>query len=181
MVDPTAAYLDRLTQAVRGLPTDVAEGVVSGVREELSGLSGTAATERMAELGDPEFIAASAREELPTAPPSRESPRYSVVTVLLLAFGGLVVPFAGWVAGVVLLWASRVWTRRDKLIGTLTAPAIAILGVVVCVVVGAGIPFNGGGFSALASGVIVAIPIAPLVVTPYLLIRARRLRAKPRP
>ena len=31
----------------------------------------------------------------------------------------LVIPFLGWVAGVVLVWVSRRWTTRDKLIGTL--------------------------------------------------------------
>lgn len=181
MVDTTAAYLNDLARAARDLPRDVAESMVSGVREELTGLSDSAARERMGELGDPEFIAASARAELPLAAPTAESSRYSLVTVLLLAFGGVVVPLVGWVAGVVLLMASRVWTRRDKLIGALAAPTVAILGVIVCVVVGTGIPFNGGGFSALASGVIVAIPIAPLITTPYLLLRARRLRARSQP
>jgi hypothetical protein len=31
----------------------------------------------------------------------------------------LVIPFLGWVVGVVLVWLSRLWTTRDKLIGTL--------------------------------------------------------------
>lgn len=38
----------------------------------------------------------------------------------------LVVPFVGWVAGVVLLWGSRLWTTRDKLIGTLGAMSWAL-------------------------------------------------------
>src|SRR5439155_820822 len=38
----------------------------------------------------------------------------------------------GWLAGVVLLWSSSLWTRRDKLIGTLVIPgglAAGLLGV----------------------------------------------------
>jgi len=42
--------------------------------------------------------------------------------VLLLLIGGIVIPLFGWVAGVVLLWASPVWTVREKLAGTLLVP-----------------------------------------------------------
>lgn len=41
--------------------------------------------------------------------------------IVLLLLGGFVF-FAGWVVGVVLLWSSNVWSRRDKLIGTLVIP-----------------------------------------------------------
>ena len=40
----------------------------------------------------------------------------------------LVIPFAGWVVGVVLIWLSRLWTTRDKLIGTLGGSAGCSLG-----------------------------------------------------
>jgi hypothetical protein len=29
-----------------------------------------------------------------------------------------VIPFLGWVLGAVLIWLSRLWTTRDKLVGT---------------------------------------------------------------
>ncbi|MET4705560.1 hypothetical protein [Frigoribacterium sp. UYMn621] len=64
----------------------------------------------------------------PSATPRLGPPRasekrwYVVVTTVLLEFGGLVVPLAGWVAGIMLLWASPLWTRREKMIAT-TAPA----------------------------------------------------------
>ena len=35
------------------------------------------------------------------------------------------IPFLGWVVGVVLLWISRLWTTRDKLIGTLGGLSMA--------------------------------------------------------
>jgi hypothetical protein len=34
----------------------------------------------------------------------------------------VVIPIIGWVLGVMLLWASRFWTTREKVIGTLLVP-----------------------------------------------------------
>jgi len=67
-------------------------------------------------LGDPAEIAAEARERFGVQrPPARPAtPWLEVVAIVLL-----VIPFAGWVIGVVLVWLSRLWTTRDKLIGTL--------------------------------------------------------------
>jgi hypothetical protein len=45
----------------------------------------------------------------------------AVALVLLLA-GGVVIPVAGWLAGVVLLWASPSWNRGRKALGTLVVP-----------------------------------------------------------
>ena len=36
----------------------------------------------------------------------------------MIALVLLVIPFLGWVVGVVLVWVSRLWTARDKLIGS---------------------------------------------------------------
>ena len=35
---------------------------------------------------------------------------------------GSVVSWVGWLGGVLLLWTSDRWTRRDKLVGTLVLP-----------------------------------------------------------
>ncbi|KJF15561.1 hypothetical protein [Acidithrix ferrooxidans] len=43
------------------------------------------------------------------------------VSVALLLLGGFVVGL-GWFAGLILLWSSRVWTRKQKLVGTLVLP-----------------------------------------------------------
>lgn len=40
----------------------------------------------------------------------------------LLLVGGFVIPAAGWMLGVALLWISRAWTVREKLVGTLVLP-----------------------------------------------------------
>ena len=107
-----------------------------------------------------------------TAPSTSDQSGYSVLAAVLIAFG--------WPLGVVLLWASRTWMRRDKVIGTAVLPGLAIVAVAVFVLVGSGIPFGNGGFSALASGSMVALVVAPVITTPYLLVRARRLRARAR-
>ena len=44
------------------------------------------------------------------------------LAVALLPFGGLVVPLFGWMLGVWLLWQSRVWSVKEKLVGTLVVP-----------------------------------------------------------
>jgi hypothetical protein len=41
--------------------------------------------------------------------------------VILLPLGGFAFG-VGWLVGLILLWSSRLWTTRDKLIGTLVIP-----------------------------------------------------------
>ena len=48
-----------------------------------------------------------------------------MITLLLI---GAFLAVVGWVVGVVLLWRSRVWTLRDKLIGTLLWPGGLVTG-----------------------------------------------------
>jgi len=66
-------------------------------------------------LGDPSEIAAEARERfgVPRPTPGR-TPWLEVIAIVLL-----VIPFLGWVLGVVLVWLSRIWSTRDKLAGAL--------------------------------------------------------------
>jgi hypothetical protein len=45
-----------------------------------------------------------------------------LLAVILLVAGAVAVPVAGWAAGVVLLWASPTWSRREKLVGTAVVP-----------------------------------------------------------
>jgi hypothetical protein len=49
----------------------------------------------------------------------RGPPRW--VAVILLPLGGFALGI-GWLVGLILLWSSRGWTTRDKLIGTLIIP-----------------------------------------------------------
>jgi hypothetical protein len=45
----------------------------------------------------------------------------------MLSIGGVIVPVLGWVVGVVLLWGSDLWSRREKLLGTLVVPSGLLL------------------------------------------------------
>ena len=53
--------------------------------------------------------------------------RGEVAALWLLLIGGIVLPVLGWIIGVVILWASERWTRREKLIGTLVVPGGLLL------------------------------------------------------
>jgi uncharacterized Tic20 family protein len=89
-----------------------------------------------------------------------------------------------WVLGVVLLWRSRAWTTRDKLIGTLVVPgglAYIIYVVVDAVLVltddcepeGCSVGIYVDPLSAVA---LVAMTILPLATAIYLAIRADATR-----
>lgn len=51
----------------------------------------------------------------------------SYLTVALLTVGGIVLPLAGWVAGVVLLLVSRGWRRWEKVIGAVVVPSATLV------------------------------------------------------
>jgi hypothetical protein len=75
-------------------------------------------------IGDPDEIVAEARaarlDPHPATPGSRE-----VWTLVLLGAGGIFLPLVGWIVGVFLLWGSPVWSRKEKLIGTLATVGLA--------------------------------------------------------
>jgi hypothetical protein len=115
-------YLTELDELLIDVDPAIRDGLVSGIREELAGMNDADAAERLRVLGDPAFVAASARAELPrsTTALRRVDPAwYSVTTILLLTVGGYVVPGIGWLVGIVMLWASRTWTVPQKVVGTL--------------------------------------------------------------
>lgn len=69
------------------------------------------------------------------------------IVVFLLPLGGFVVPVLGWLVGAGLLWCSRVWTTREKLIGTLVVPGgLGSLPLVALLASTQG-ACSGGGFS----------------------------------
>ena len=72
-------------------------------------------------LGPPEEIVEAA--EPPSLPGDR---RAGVLEILALL--ALIVPLIGWLIGTVLVFASRVWSRRDKVIGAilLTLPVLVL-------------------------------------------------------
>ena len=147
-------YLAELGRGLAGVPGEVRQGIVAGIAEELEGLDASAAASRIESLGDPAFIAAEARAGVPPtstgptstnavlAPPRASEQRwYVVVTTALLYFGGLVVPLAGWVVGIMMLWASPLWTRREKLIATIVPPVVGVLLFGIFAIGGSGFPW----------------------------------------
>ena len=123
-------YLDRLEFELADLPRarrrELVDEIAEHIAEARAGGAESEAEVRtlLDRLGDPAEIAAEARgrEAGPTAPPAKSGGTLEVFALILLLVGGIIVPLLGWVAGVVLLWMSGVWTVRDKLIGTFLIP-----------------------------------------------------------
>jgi uncharacterized membrane protein len=186
-------YLAQLDASLAGIPRDVALDIRSEIEEELTGLDASTASARIEELGDPAFIAAEAREAagaepLPVmvdqAPPSLTSSRGFVITAaLLVAIGGFVVPFVGWVVGIVMMWMSGVWRPWEKLVATLAGPVILGVSFLVTMVFGlTGSGSDGGSEtsnplvpSPLLSwhAAILLLPLTSVVIGIWLLWRAK--------
>jgi len=163
-------YLQQLESQLGDLPAnrrqellDEVQEHIAAARADLEPETGAGVRSLLERLGDPADIAAEARERVGVQrPPVRPStPWLEVIAIVLL-----VIPFAGWVVGVVLVWLSRLWTTRDKLIGTLGGMSwvLAGLGTVMT---------SAGGSRAVGSA-----PLGPsetslmevvLVVTPFVL------------
>jgi hypothetical protein len=146
----TSDYLARLDDALRDVPHRVAADIRAGVAEELRSLDPDAAEARIAQLGDPAVIAREAMDAggfVPPAPavvmapapamnpvavPATRTRGFAIAAALTLSFGGFVVPFAGWVVGVVLVVLSSMWRTWEKVVA-ITVPLVL------------------GGFSVLSS------------------------------
>lgn len=116
------AYLERLERAARGLPRRERRELVEEIRGHLAAALAEADTEAEVRnaidaLGDPEDVVGAV-----DAPAKGRTGTLEIIAVMLLLFGAVVVPFVGWFAGMVLLWASATWTFREKLLGTLVVP-----------------------------------------------------------
>jgi hypothetical protein len=132
--------------------------------------------------------------------PAPTAPQYKpgwieVGALVLLLVGGLVLPFFGWLIGVILLWLSNAWNVRDKIIGTLVVPgglgfwvflyfmsaslmgssssscqADPATGKFNCVASGSSTSF----MNVLVFALVVALLVAPIFTTAYLTYRLRR-------
>jgi hypothetical protein len=125
--DTVEAYFRRLDAELRDLPRARRSEIVGEIREHVDAAleESPDATEAdvhniLERIGDPSEIAAEARERFGIRP--MRAGGLEVWALILIPIGGLVVPVIGWIVGVALLWASRVWTTRDKWIGTLIVP-----------------------------------------------------------
>lgn len=131
-------YLIRLDAAMAELPHGVAGDLRAGIEEELTGLDGAAVAARIAQLGEPEQIVRGAAEEIPGAAhapvpvaparlPATSTRGFAVTAALVLSFGGIVVPFVGWVVGAVLVSLSPLWRTGEKALAILVPMLAAVL------------------------------------------------------
>jgi hypothetical protein len=136
---PLAAdYLDRLEHAARRLPRGERRELVQEIGAHLAeatypGMSEAEMLTVLDRLGDPEDIV---DEQLPDEP--YRSDRRGLqewAAIFLLLFGGFAFGI-GWIAGLILLWSSRAWSARDKLIGTFIVPGGLATALVSLVLVG---------------------------------------------
>lgn len=113
----TADYLKRLRRAARTMPRarrrELLDEIAAHIAEARA--AGAVPLQRvLGDLGDPKDIAA-------TGSASGRLGVREVAAVVLLLLGGFII-LAGWVVGLILLWASPRWRWPDKLLGTLVWP-----------------------------------------------------------
>jgi uncharacterized membrane protein len=186
-------WLDRLRAAADRLPPAERSDLVSDIEAHLlesipPGASEAQVRDALDRLGDPEEIVAEAAGP-PVEVKSGRGPQEWAAIILLL-IGGFVF-LIGWIVGVVLLWSSRAWSLREKLIGTLVLPGGLVLSYVffaygllgaaqVCTQVGNQPEVCKGGHSTpvnlLMLAGFVASLVLPILVAIYLARRADRPR-----
>jgi hypothetical protein len=179
-----ADYLKRLRRAARTMPRasrrELLDQIAAHIAEARA--AGTVPLQRVLdELGDPKDIAATGRIR-------RRLGVREVAAVILLLLGGFIF-LAGWVVGLILLWASPRWRWPDKLLGTLVWP-FGYAGVLYGLLAGAFTnaanndgPFCGYGCTSTSQGggmptwlevlILVAALGAPIAVAIWLVLRAR--------
>lgn len=194
-------YLRRLRRASHELPRarrDELLNEIEGHLAEAVALDASDAEARVVleRVGAPEVIVEAERQADP--PPRERRTWREWGAIILLPLGGLLVG-VGWLVGLVLLWSSRLWTTRDKLIGTLivpggiatTLPVLVLIGTkqrctqvtrfdpatgarmteaLRCVPVGA----SGPATTVWHTVLIALLVLGPLVSAVYLARRARR-------
>jgi hypothetical protein len=129
-------YLQRLEAAAHHLPADRRAELVIEIREHIDhALSETGTDDELAvrnaleRLGPPEEIVAAA-EPPPPAEPRRAARGWLEIAALV----ALLIPFAGWLVGLVLVALSRVWSNREKALGlalilaAILLPALTFVG-----------------------------------------------------
>ena len=178
-------YMAQLDAALQGVDASRREEILAEVHEHIEqgrdGLDTDDAADvrtLLDRVGDPAAIAAEA------GAPSPDSRRWDAWAPWLIIFG----PAAsglGWIAGIVILWASPTWSHRDKLIATVVSPAglVALFfGLVAALSAAVGCPGHAqAGCTArgvtlpLAVAILLAVAgLAAHVLPPVHLMRTRR-------
>jgi len=188
------AYLQQVRREGRDLPDDRLAELLIDLEDHLSAAipadaSEADAREVLARFGDPREIIDAERPELIVTAERRGTREWAAVFLLLFGF---IAAGIGWVVGVILLWRSRAWTTRDKLIGTLVLPG-GLLMTVLLLLLALGRPRKeictnhtyygtivmhcthtpSSGPSTLGSITLVLLALTPIATAVYLARRAR--------
>lgn len=145
------SYIKQLRVKGRLLPRaerdELMQQIEDHLREALPPGSGEAeARNALEQLGGPDEIIAEEFDRLGIVPATAGKLEWAVV--FLLPFGSFVLPIVGWFLAVVLLWASRVWSTREKLIGTFLVPG-GLSAVLFLALIGVSSTCSGGGGAGL--------------------------------
>ena len=143
-------YLRRLQRSMADLPAERRDEILAEIDEHIAELLSEhpAATDAdvrnvLERVGDPEDIAAEARERLDVGPATwttRQRASWTdiaAVTLLVLGFA-MITPFyrpeglaVAWGAAIVLMWISEVWSTHEKIRVTLVLPAGVLCAVAI--------------------------------------------------
>ena len=186
-----SAYLRRVRRGGRDLPRDRLDELLIDLEEHLSAeipadASDEEARRVLERLGDPREIVEAERPEMIVRSERRGTREWVAIFLLLFGFAAAGI---GWIVGVILLWSSRAWTTRDKIIGTLVLPG-GLFASAVLVLLAAGQAHktscldNGGalvhcthgpntGPSTIVSIALVSLALTPVATAAYLAHRAR--------
>jgi hypothetical protein len=159
-------YLRRLRRAGRRLPPERLRELLAEIEGHLSevaplGASDHDASEALRRLGAPGDIVEAERPPGPE-PADRRSWR-EWAAVILLPLGGFAFG-VGWLVGLILLWSSRLWTTREKLIGTLVVPGG--IATTLLVVVLTGTKRRCTGFTTVNPSTGAVVGVGPMHCTP---------------
>jgi hypothetical protein len=186
-----SAYLQRVRREGRDLPRDRLADLLIDLEEHLStaipaDASEEDAREVLSRFGDPREIIDAERPELIVSAGRRGAREWAAIFLLLFGF---IAAGVGWFVGVILLWRSRAWTTRDKLIGTLVLPG-GLFATVLLLVLALGRPRKlmcihygvgaahctagpSSGPSTVGSIALVLLALTPIATAVYLARRAR--------
>lgn len=131
-------YMKELQKELRPFPTGRRREILDEVREhiyqarsELDSETEGAIRTVLDRLGEPSDIAAAARDRFGVRP--AKAGALEIITVI-----ALLIPWIGWLVGGVLVWMSRVWMTRDKVLATILVPGVWLLLFVTTIAVSAG-------------------------------------------
>jgi hypothetical protein len=166
-------YMAQLDAALQGVDASRRDEILAEVHEHIEEGRDRLDTDDAAsvrtlldKVGDPAAIAAEAG-----APPP-DSRRWDEWAPWLIIFGP-VASGLGWIAGILILWTSPTWSKRDKLVATFVSPAglVALfIGLVAAM---------GGRRLTLPLAVAILLAVAGLtahLLPPIHLMRTRRQR-----